>query len=108
MTTEDVFRSINIEINIFEYRHGEKPEKIFVSYPLFDLLALHRSRYIEFIADDTMNIQLFGIPVQLYKCEECEFYLAERKGKFRKGYNGAELYFKEGEENDGSKTTANA
>ena len=96
MTTKDVFRSINIEINIFEDRHGERPEKIFVSYPLFDLLALHRN--INFIADDMRQIaQLHGIPVQPYKCEECEFYLAERKGKFRKGIEGAELYFKEGD-----------
>lgn len=96
MTIEDVFRSINIEINIFEDRHGERPEKIFVSYPLFDLLALHRN--INFIVDDMRKItQLYGIPVQLYKCEECEFYLAERKGKFRKEIDGAELYFKEGD-----------
>ena len=70
--------------------------KIFVSYPLFDLFALHRN--INFIADDMRQIaQLYGIPVQPYKCEECEFYLAERKGKFRKEIDGAELYFKEGD-----------
>ena len=97
MTVEDIFRSINIEINIFEDLHGERPEKIFVSYPLFDLLVLHRNRYIEINADATNNIQLFGITVQPYKCEECEFYLAERKGKFKKEIDGAELYFKEGD-----------
>lgn len=94
MTIEDVFESIIIEINIFEVRHGGKPEKIFVSYPLFDLLALHRNLYIEI---NTGATQLFGIPVQTYKCEECEFWLAERKGEFRKKYDDVELYFKEGD-----------
>lgn len=94
MTIEDVFRSISIEINIFEDRHGERPEKIFVSLPLFDLLALHRNRYIEISTDAT---ELFGIPIQFYKCEKCEFWLAERKGKFRKTYDGEEIYFKEGD-----------
>lgn len=98
MTCEDVFRSIVIEINMFEERHGERPEKIFVSLPLFDLLASNRHRYIEIVVDFSTNtMQLFGIPVKFYKCEECEFYLAERKGKFRKTYDGAELYFKEGD-----------
>lgn len=98
MTIEDVFRSIVIEINTFEELHGERPEKIFVSLPLFQLLASNRDRYIEIIVDFSTNtMQLFGIPVQPYVCEECEFWLAERKGKFRKTFDGAELYFKEGD-----------
>lgn len=77
---EDIMRSIALEIEFFEVRIGSPPEKIFFSMPLFYQIQRHRDislHQIEFI-------RLFGIPVQLYPCDEEEYYLAEKKGKFRK------------------------
>ena len=77
---EDIMRSIAFEIRSFEFRKGNLPEKIFVSMPLFYQIQRHRDielHQIEFI-------RLFGIPVQLYPCDEEEYYLAEKKGEFRK------------------------
>ena len=77
---DDIMRSIALEIEIFKAYKGNPPEKIFVSIPLFYLIQRHRNvelHQIEFI-------RLFGIPVQLYPCDEEEYYLAEKKGEFRK------------------------
>ena len=77
---EDIMRSIAIEIELFKAYKGNPPEKIFVSIPLFYRIQSYRDAIlyqIEFI-------RLFGIPVQLYHCDEEEYYLAEKKGKFRK------------------------
>lgn len=77
---EDIMRSIAFEIELFESRKGNLPEKIFVSMPLFYQIQKHRDielHQIEFI-------RLFGIPVQLYPCDEEEYYLTEKKGEFRK------------------------
>lgn len=87
MTIEDVYRSIDTEISLFEDFQGKSPEKIFISYPLLDLISLHSN--IRIYKSERRGILLFqGIPVQPYKCEEMEFYLAERKGEFRKECEG--------------------
>lgn len=100
---EEIMRDIALEIELFKSTHeGNPPEKIFVSIPLF--FKIQRFNQIQSYVNSNLSefefIRMFGIPVQPYPCDEEEYYLAERKGKFgtMPDFTKEVLYMKEGAE----------
>lgn len=96
--------SIYYEIRLFSFLHnGAYPERIFISRPLLDILEKNRQIKIlnsEFTKSKKSVRTIFGVIVESYECEEVEFYLAERKGTFRKGESQQEevYVYKEAED----------
>ncbi len=88
MTIDNIEDSIYYEIRLFSFLHnGAYPERIFVSKPLLDILEKNRQVmcFNSGLKMSEKNVKtIFGVIIETYEGEEIEFYLAERKGTFRK------------------------
>ena len=90
MNYNDVACSISDEIWDYTYKYGEYPRKIFMSKPLFRAFANHYNHSfclsVNSYDKDRWAGCFEGIEVLAYESEKYEYYLAERKGGFRKYY----------------------
>lgn len=68
------FDHICESIYYYEARHGQRPDVIFISTPLF--CELSKDFHIECWCDEPFN-RLCGIPVKIYTSLDEEYYLAE-------------------------------
>ena len=77
MDEQDILISIEVEIETYRCKNHETPTKIFMTYPLL-------MRVMDKVVQTNKETTLFGIPIELYRSEELEYYLAGERGNFRK------------------------
>ena len=64
---------------MFPPRREERPERLFMSEPLLNILREEQSVYLSF---DGESMTFDGIPVTGYEAEEPEYYFGQRRGEF--------------------------
>ena len=85
MRLKEVYYSISTAIIEFEFKHGKKPDCIFVSEPLIEYIKDREILMTNYYTEKTCEV--YGIKVITYKYSEPEYYLAEGPGMFRRYYD---------------------
>ena len=64
---------INVDLYYYEHIHRRKPEKIFISYPLWSIFVLDDGAQTYY---NMQSLTYNGIPVQVYISDKLEYYFA--------------------------------
>ena len=78
MEANEYLSQIGMNLFYFQHMHNSYPEAIFMSYPLFDMIA--DSEKVVYYSDGRKRY--CGVPIETYRSDKLEYYFAVNKNEF--------------------------